>query len=126
MMTMALDQKAQVYCANCPSTSRQAGDSDADCEARHSMIRPPPGGTPAQSDCTSAPQAERITNRISRGRIGRITSAGGGAAAGAAPGFAFAVAGAPPPEAAGAALPPPVAAATAFSQAAESFALFFS
>src|SRR5689334_12771018 len=83
------------------------------------MIRPPPAGVPAQSDCTSAPQAERMTNRTSRGRIGRSTSAGGAAAAGAA----FAVAGAPP--AAAGVPPPPVAAATAFSQAAESFALFF-
>ena len=33
------------------------------------MIRPPPAGTPAQSVRTSPPQAERSTNRTSRGRI---------------------------------------------------------
>src|SRR5205814_460256 len=83
--------------------------------------RPPPGATPAQSVRTSPPQAERITNNSSRGRIGRSTIATGaaGTAAGAA---VVAPAGAPLP--AGAA--PPLAAATALPQPAESFALLFS
>ena len=50
------------------------------------MIRPPPGCTSPQIVRTSAPQAERITNNSSRGRIGRSTIAAGGAAAGAAAG----------------------------------------
>src|SRR6185312_4842325 len=113
--------------ANCPSTSRHAGDNAAGCDARHSMMRPPPAGTPAQSARTSGPQADRATNRISRGSIGRSTS-GAGAAAGAAPaapaaGAALALAGA---ELLAAGAAPPPAAATAFPQAAESFALFFS
>src|SRR5262245_33013282 len=85
------------------------------------MIRPPPGSTPGQSARTSAPQADLITNRTSRGRIGLSTS---GAAVVAA--FALApasAAGAVP--AVGAAAPPP-AAATACAQPAESFDLFFS
>src|SRR5689334_21818187 len=76
--------RARYRAANCPSTSLHAGDNAAGCEARHSMMRPPPAGTPAQSARTSPPQAERATNRISRGRIGRSIS-GADAAAGAAP-----------------------------------------
>src|SRR4051812_1720738 len=77
---------------------------------------------------TSPPQAERSTNSSSRGRIGRSTITTGAAGAAVAAG-APAAAGAAP--AAGAAAPPPVAvpplaAATAFSQLAESLALFFS
>ena len=115
--------RSRDYCAaNWASTSLQAGESEAALVARHCTIRPPPGGTPPQIERTSAPQAERSTNSSSRGRIGRSTitaGAAGAAAAGAAP----AAAGAAP--AAGAAAPP-LAAATAFSQPAESFALFFS
>src|SRR6476661_5923602 len=91
------------------------------------MMRPPPAGTPAQSARTSGPQADRATNRISRGSIGRSTNgAGAGAAASEAPaaGAALALAGAALP-AAGAA-PPPPAAATALPHTAESLALFFS
>src|SRR6185312_13754672 len=96
--------------ANRPSTSRHAGDNAAGCDARHSMMRPPPAGTPAQRARTSGPQADRATNRISRGSIGRSTSgAGAGVAApgAAAAGAALALAGAallagaaPPPAAA--------------------------
>src|SRR5262245_53953325 len=82
------------------------------------MIRPPPGATPGQSARTSAPHADLRTNSTSGGRIGRSTNEG---AAGAAFGLVVACAGA----GAGAAAPPP-AAATACSQPAESFALFFS
>ena len=88
------------------------------------MMRPPPIGTPAQSARTSAPQADRATNRISRGSIGRSTSGADAAAGAVAAGAALALAGAVL-LAAGVALPLP-AAATAFSQADESFALFFS
>ena len=85
------------------------------------MIRPPPGGTPAHSVRTSAPHADRNTNRISRGRIGRNTKAGAGAAVGAAAELAVAaVAGAP----AGVTVPPP-AALTAFSQLPETFDFSF-
>src|ERR1700731_4553870 len=107
------------YCAaNWPSTSEHAGDSEADCVARHSMIRPPPAGTLAQSARTSPPQADLSTNRISRGRIGRRTKGGAGGAAGRA---LAAAAGAPAGVAA-----PPLAALTAFSQLPETFDLFFS
>ena len=100
--------------ANGASTSLQAGDSDAALVARHCAIRPPPGATPAHSVRTSPPQADLTMNSSSRGRNGRsmITV---GAAAGVALAGAAAV-GAPPPE----------AALTAFSQAGETFALFFS
>src|SRR6202451_3878360 len=123
MPGLAVFRKLELaYCAeNWPSTSEHAGDSEADCVARHSMMRPPPGGTPAHSVRTSPPQAERNTNRISRGRIGRSTSAGAGAAAGAATVSALAAAAGAP--AAGAA--PPPTALTAFSQLPETFALFF-
>jgi len=107
------------YCAaNRPRTSRQAGDSEPDCTARHCMIRPPPGSTPAQSARASTPHAERSTNSSSRGSIGRNTSVGGGAAAGAA-------STAEAPLAAGVAAPP-LTAATALWQPADTFALFFS
>src|ERR1700685_761376 len=121
MPGLAVFRKLELaYCAeNWPSTSEHAGDSEADCVARHSMMRPPHGGTPAHSVRTSPPQAERNTNRISRGRIGRSTSAGAGAAADPA---LAAAAGTLP--AAGAA--PPPTALTAFSQLPEPFALFFS
>src|SRR6185437_2718929 len=111
-------QVARTYCAaNCASTSLHAGESCAALVARHCTMRPPPGATPPQIERTSAPQAERSTNSSSRGRIGRSTITVGAAGAAAA-----AAAGAVP--AAGA--PPPLAAETAFSQPAESFALFFS
>src|SRR6185295_9281498 len=107
--------RAAYRAANGASTSLQAGDSDAALLEMHCTMRPPPGATPAQSVRMSAPQAERTMNSSSRGRSGRsaITA---GAAAGAAPAGA-AVAAAPPP---------PVAALTAFSQAGETLALFFS
>src|ERR1700759_2885651 len=112
-----------LYCANWPSTSLQAGERAGACEARHSMIRPPPAGPPAQRVRTSPPQAERSTNNTSRGRIGRSTITAGAAGAAAA-------AGAPPPllppAAAAGAPPPPPTAATALAQAAETFDLFFS
>src|SRR6185295_8317707 len=99
--------------ANWDRTSLQAGESRAALVARHCRIRPSPGATPPQIERTSAPQADRSTNSSSRGRIGRstITAGAAGAAAAAAP---------------AAAVPPPLAAETAFSQPAESFALFFS
>src|ERR1700733_4024288 len=121
MPGLAVFRKLELaYCAeNWPSTSEHAGDSEADCVARHSMIRPPPGGTPAHSVRTSAPHADRNTNRISRGRIGRSIKAGAGAAAGAAAGSALAAAaGAPAGVAA-----PPLAALTGLSQMPAAFAL---
>src|ERR1700754_2278306 len=91
-------------CAKDPNTSWHAGDSDPACDARHSTMRPPPGGTLAHSERTSAPHADLSTNNTSRGRIGRSII---GAAAGAAPAAAVAApAGAALPSAAGAALPP--------------------
>src|SRR5271169_3541202 len=84
-----------VHCAeNWVRTSLHAGESEAACVARHSMMRPPPGSTPGQSARTSPPQADRNTNSTSRGRIGRSTSAASGAAAGAALGAVLAVLGA--------------------------------
>src|SRR4051794_14674770 len=96
--------------------SLQAGDSEAAWVARHCTMRPPPGATPAHSERTSAPHAERTTNNSSRGRIGRSTSGG---AAGAAAAVAVAA-----PAAAGDAAP--LAAVMAVSQGAETLALFFS
>ena len=81
--------------------------------ARQLMTRPPPNGTPAQSDRTSTPQICTIAS-ASRGRsigIGPI-----GATAGAA------VAAGAPDGAAAAPAPPPPIAATALRHAAESCA----
>src|SRR5207247_1866682 len=100
--------------------SLQAGDNEPAFWARHCTIRPPPGCTPPHTERTSPPQAERSTNNSSRGRIGRSTMAAGAVAAPGAAAVAPSFAGA----AAGAA--PPLAAATAFSQLADSFVLFFS
>ena len=75
------------------------------------MIRPPPNGTPAQSDRTSTPQICTIAS-ASRGRsigIGPIGATAGAAAAAGAPDGA-------------AAPPPPPMAATALRHAAESCA----
>src|ERR1700722_5355614 len=86
-----------LYCpANWLKTFEHAGESAAACVARHSMMRPPPAGTPAHSARTSWPQADLKTKITSRGRIGRSTSAGAAAPAGAASGMAVAAsAGAP-------------------------------
>src|ERR1700742_2102196 len=86
-------------------------------------MRPPPGGTPPQSERTSAPQAERSTINSSRGRIGRSTIAGAAVdAAAPAAGAAVAVPGA---AVAVAEAPPPLTAATAFPHGADNFARFF-
>jgi hypothetical protein len=72
-------------------------------------MRPPPGGTFAQSACFSAPQNERIAS-ASRGRVcgigpnGATTGAAGAAAAGAT-GAAAGAAGVPPLPMAATALP---------------------
>src|SRR5271155_1590692 len=132
MRTTFLPPKSSAFhgAANWPSTSLHAGESEAACVARHSMMRPPPGSTPGQSARTSPPQADRNTNSTSRGRIGRSTSAASGAAAGAALGAVLAVLGAVFGLAAAAApvaaAPPPLAAPTACWQPAETFDLFFS
>src|ERR1700675_3630087 len=114
-----------IYCAaNWARTSLQAGEREAAWVARHRAMRPPPGATPPHSERTSPPHADLSTNSSSRGRIGRSTMTTGAAGAVAAGASVAAAGGAPPAGAAGAA--PPLAAATAFSQLAESFDLFFS
>lgn len=77
---------------------------------------------PPQSDLTSPPHADLITSSSSRGRIGRSTITAGAAAVAAAVGAAVV------PFSAGVAVVdvPPLAALTAFSQPAESLALFVS
>src|SRR4051812_29106484 len=85
------------------------------------MIRPPPGATLPHSVRTSSRHADWTMNSSSRGRSGPSPITAGAAAGPAAP------AGAAPAGAAVAAAPPPPAAAlTAFSQAGETLALFFS
>src|SRR5712664_1314184 len=114
-----------IYCAaNWVRTSLHAGEREAALVARHCTMRPPPGATLPQSARTSPPHADLRTNNSSRGRIGRSTSTGAGAAAGAAPGLAVAAAAGTAP-AAGVVVPP-LAALTACWQLPESFDLFFS
>src|SRR5262249_28973214 len=117
-----------LYCAaNWDSTPRHSGDSDEALLVRHRRMRPPPGSTPAHSVRRSAPQAERITNSTSRGRICRSTiTAGAEGAAGAAAGAAGLVAASAAVALPAGAAAPPATAATAFWQAGDTRALFFS